>query len=348
MNSAIRRFFCLFLLFLSVFFSFRYIFPLFFPFFVGMLLALAAEPLVYFFCSKLRLSRSAAAGIGITMSLMLLALTFLLLCGFLVRQLRSLSGTLPELESTARSGINALSGWLLGLCENAPEGIRTLLTQNIRNFFSGSSTFLDRATDYLLNLASGILSRVPTSALGLGTTVISSFMISAKLPHLKGQLKALPLYRYVDPALTTVKKLRHALLGWLKAQLKRSCVTWAIVSVGLLVLRIPNALLWAILVSFVDAFPVLGTGVILVPWSLISFLQGSRFQAFGLLAVYIAVVLTRSVLEPKLVGRQLGLDPLITLICLYAGFQIWGIGGLILAPLLAAAASQISNLRESA
>ena len=348
MSSGIRKISSLFLVFLAVFLSFRIVFPLFFPFLIGTILAFAAEPLVQFFCSRLHLPRPAAAGIGITMSLMLLALAVLLICGFLIREVRSLSGMLPELEHTARSGIHALSQWLLGLCDHAPEGIRTLLTQNIRNFFSGSSALLERATDYLLNLASGILSRVPTGALGLGTAVISSFMISAKLPRLKEWFKALPLYRYAVPVLTALKKLRQALFGWIKAQCKLSCVTWAVVSIGLLVLRIPNALLWAILIAFVDAFPVLGTGIILVPWSLISFLQGSRFQAFGLLAVYAAAVLIRTALEPRLVGKQLGLDPLITLICLYAGFQIWGIGGLILAPLLAVAASQLAEMRESA
>ena len=70
-------------------------------------------------------------------------------------------------------------------------------------------------------------------------------------------------------------------------------------------------------------------------WSIFSFLQGDTLPAFGLLGLYAAAALTRTVLEPRLVGRQLGIDPLVTLLALYAGYRFWGILGMILAPLLA-------------
>ena len=98
--------------------------------------------------------------------------------------------------------------------------------------------------------------------------------------------------------------MRTALGGWLKAQLKLAVVTWGILSLGFLILRIPHSLLWALLVAALDAFPVLGTGAILLPWSLICLLQQETARGIGLLGVYAAATLTRSVLEPRLVGRQ--------------------------------------------
>ena len=100
--------------------------------------------------------------------------------------------------------------------------------------------------------------------------------------------------------------------------------------------------------ALVDAFPILGTGTVLVPWSLFSFLQGDYVLAFGLLILYGTTALTRSVLEPRLLGRQLGLDPLITLMALYAGYRLWGIGGMLLAPILAVAATQLLSANQSA
>lgn len=93
--------------------------------------------------------------------------------------------------------------------------------------------------------------------------------------------------------------------------------------------------------ALVDAVPVLGTGTVLLPWSLILFLQGDNARSIGLLGLYGVISLTRSVLEPKLVGRELGLDPLVTLFALYAGYKLWGIGGMILSPLLAVTAIQL-------
>ena len=123
--------------------------------------------------------------------------------------------------------------------------------------------------------------------------------------------------------------------------MKLMAVTFGVMSVGFLLLRIPYGLLWAAAVALVDAFPVLGTGTVLVPWSLVCFLQGDSARGIGLLGIYGAATLIRSALEPKLVGKHLGLDPLVTLIALYAGYKLWGLLGMLLAPLLAVAATQV-------
>ena len=93
--------------------------------------------------------------------------------------------------------------------------------------------------------------------------------------------------------------------------------------------------------ALVDAFPVLGTGTVLLPWSLLCFLQQDSARAIGLLGIYTTVTLTRSLMEPKLVGRHLGLDPLATLMSLYIGYRLWGIPGMLFAPLLAVTALQL-------
>ena len=99
-------------------------------------------------------------------------------------------------------------------------------------------------------------------------------------------------------------------------------------------------MLWAFGICLLDALPVLGTGTVLLPWALICCLQLDKARAIGLVGIYVVISLVRSVLEPKLVGRQLGLDPLVTLFSLYAGYKLWGIGGMIVAPLLAVTVTQ--------
>ena len=90
-----------------------------------------------------------------------------------------------------------------------------------------------------------------------------------------------------------------------------------------------------------DVLPVLGTGTVLIPWSLLKLLGGDIPRCIGLLGIYLTVTLIRSGLEPKLLSRQLGMDPLLTLISLYVGFRLWGIGGMILAPLLSVTVLQL-------
>lgn len=326
---------------LGIWLTMRIFLPLGFPFLLGGALALAAEPMVGFLGSRMKLPRPAAAGLGVTAAFCLLILLILLLCALLLREIAALVRILPNLQETLSGGLTSLSAWALKIAERMPTGIRELLERNIRDFFSGSSELLSQTFRYALGLTGGVLSQVPGSALVLGTAVISSYMISARLPHMKDWLQAkLPRER-IQKLLDTLKRLKAVFFGWLKAQLKLMGLTWVILILGLTLLRISYALLWASAVALVDAFPILGTGTVLLPWALVSALQGDTPRAVGLLGVYAVISLTRSVMEPKLVGSHLGLDPLATLAALYIGFRLWGFGGMILSPILAVAAAQM-------
>lgn len=327
--------------FLAVWVGIRYFLPLSLPFLLGTGLALTAEPMVSFFCKRFHFPRPLSVGIGVTMAFVCIAILLLILCAFIVRELGVLAGIMPNLEDAARNGISTVQGWLLELTSHTPQSIRPLLSDNVNALFSDGTALLDRAAGYVLGLAGNLLSHIPDSALGLGTAVISGYMISAKLPKIRSWiLKKLPREK-LRPILAALGRMKSAISGWLVAQVKLMGVTLTILILGLVLLRIPYALLWALGICLVDAFPVLGTGTVLLPWALISFLRDDAARAIGLVGIYAIITLTRSILEPKLVGKQLGLDPLVTLMALYAGYKLWGIGGMILAPLLAVTAFQL-------
>ena len=296
----------------------RLFLPILFPFLLGGALALGAEPVTVLLCARLKLPRGAAAGIGVTTAFCLLILLVLLLCALILREFSLLMSILPALEQSLSGGLSAL-----------------------RDFFSGSSELLKQTFRFALGLTGGVLRRVPNGALILGTAVISSYMISARLPTIRTWLKHTIAGARVRSFLERTKQMKVVLLGWLKAQLKLMGLTGGILTAGLLLLRVPYAPLWAGAVALVDVFPVLGTGTVLLPWALISFLQKQTVRAVGLLGIYSVISLTRSVMEPKLLGSQLGLDPLATLAALYTGFRLWGFKGMLLAPLLAVTALQL-------
>ncbi len=342
MNSPLlRKYLSAGAVLLLIWLGLRFLLPLAMPFLLAAALTLLAEPLVRVFQKRLQLPRGAASGIGVSITLLLTVLIFITVCAFLLRELGQLAGVMPDLEDTAEGGIASLEGFFLTLAAKTPENVSPLLTQGVENLFSGSSRVLDQVSGRLLELASGILKGLPDSALGLGTWVLASFMTSVRLPQIQGFLKNQLPERWREKYLPALQKLRRTLAGWLLAQLKLAGITFCILTLGFLILQISYAPLWAFLISLADALPVLGTGTILVPWSLVCFLQGDTIQAIGLLGIYAAAALMRSILEPKLIGKQLGLDPLITLMALYAGYHIWGILGMLFAPLLAVALTQI-------
>ncbi len=348
MPSQPKKLLALLLAALLGWFFLRYLLPISIPFLLAVVLALTAEPLVFFFHTRLKLPRTAATGIGVTITLVLVVLALTVLGALLLRQLRSLAGVLPDLEGTARQGILALRQWLLDLADKSPRGIRPMVKQGVEGIFDDGSTLLNQLLPRVLNMATGILSRVPDSALGVATCLLASFMLSAKLPGIGQWLSRRLPQSWHEQYYPMLRRLKKAVLGWLSAQLKLMGMTFLVLLFGFWLLKIPHAPVWAVIIAILDALPLLGTAVALVPWSIVCFLQGQSLRAIGLLAACAVAVLLRSILEPKLVGKHLGLDSLVTLIAMYTGYRLWGFGGLILAPLLAVVVTQLFTADQNA
>ena len=343
-RSPLQKLMIVFFSFRFLWVALRYLLPILLPFLLAAVLALAAEPLVKVLHRRLHISSGIASGIGVLLCLVLAVLLVLTLCALLLRQLGNLSGVLPDLESAAISGMESLEGFLLNLAQRTPNSISPILTHSVEGVFSDGTMVLDQLVAKLLALASGLLTQIPDSALGFGTWILASFMISAKLPQIRQWLGQKIPTSWRQQYFPAANRLKKNLWGWVLAQGKLMGITFIILTGGFWLLRIPHALLWSFLISLVDALPVLGTGTVLVPWSLVCFLQGNHVQSLGLLGTYAAAALLRSVLEPKLIGKQLGLDPLVTLLSMYAGYRLWGFPGMLFSPLIAITLTQLAAL----
>ena len=334
-----KGFFAFILLFL-IWVTGKFLLPFLFPFLLGTGIALAAEPVVRLGCTRLKLPRGAAAGVGVSLTLVLLLGIVLFLGALLVRELGTFAERIPH---AAKQSALVLEDYLTTLSAKAPEPVGPVLTGSIHRFFQDSSTLADRAVEKVPGLLSGILGKVPGSAMSLGTGVLSGYFISARLPDLKSRAASRIPDFWKDSILPTLRHLKDSLGKWLIAQGKLIGITYCIVSAGLLLLRIPYALAWAVLVAAVDAIPLLGTGTVLLPWALTKLLQADPFAAAGLVAVYLVAMITRTVLEPRFYGSHLGLDPLVMLIFLYFGYRLWGFLGIIISPLLAATTKALTE-----
>ena len=324
--------FALVLLFF-VWLTMKILFPFLFPFLLGLGIALAAEPMVNAAQTRLRFPRGWSAGVGVSVTLILLLGLIFFLGAIIVRELGLFVQQIP---AVAKQSAGLLEDALVSLSSKAPAPVGPVLTNSIHNIFQDSTVLADQAVQKMPELLSGFLGKLPSSAMILGTGVLSGYFISARLPKLKAKAaNALPS-AWKEQILPTLQHLKGSLGKWLLAQGKLMSITYGIVSIGLLLLGIPYAFAWAILVAVVDAIPLLGTGIILLPWALTKLLQGEPVTAAGMAAIYLVAVVTRSVLEPRFFGRHLGLDPLVMLIFLFFGYRLWGFLGIILSPLLAA------------
>lgn len=329
--------------FLGAFLAIRYLGPLLMPFLLGTLLALAAEPAVSLGVRRLKLPRSLSAGVGVTVTLVLLTATIYLVGALTVKELGQLAGAMPNLQQTIGQGLTVLQDFMIGIADRAPDGLRSVLTELVLELFGSSSALLSRLTGMLPGFFSSLLGRIPGGAISLATGILAGYMISVRLPMLRQFLSRRIPDKWRERYLPALNKLRKTLGAWLKAQLKLMGVTYGIVTAGLLLSGVSFAPVWALAVALVDAVPVLGTGTVLIPWAVISLLQGRTLPAVGILCTYAAAMLTRTTLEPRLVGKQLGLDPLVTLLFFYVGYKLFGVLGMLFAPVLAAAAKSLTT-----
>lgn len=336
----IATFLCVF--FFAWFFL-RFALPVCLPFLLGGALALVSEPAASRL-SGLRVPRSVAAAISVTMSLGVVCIGVLALGSLLIRKLSALSGVLPDMAGMVMSGIDALQSWLSGLTLRLPAEVGQPIRNAILGFSKSGAALLEQGVKYTLGLAGGMLCAIPGSALSFATALIAAYMISSEMEKIKRFLAAKIPAEKQESWKRKIMALRKNALMWFLSQAKLSAVTLGILTVGFLFLRIPFGIGWALVICLVDALPVLGIGTVLIPWSLIAFLQGDPARAAGLLGLYITSALVRSVLEPKFVGSHLGLDPLVTLFALYGGFRLWGVAGMMVMPMVAVGA--VSAIRE--
>lgn len=184
-------------------------------------------------------------------------------------------------------------------------------------------------------VAARLLSAIPSALLFLAVTVIAGFYFCMDRKGIEASLCAC-LPSRVQRRLPALRGRVRRLSGrYLRAYLLLLMLTLAAVFLGLTVLRVEYAFLLATLIAIVDLLPVLGVGTVLLPWSALELLRRDYRLGVGLLVLYLAVTLLHQVLEPRLVGKSLGLHPLLTLAAGYAGFRLLGVVGILLGPLFA-------------
>jgi len=179
-----------------------------------------------------------------------------------------------------------------------------------------------------VRLVSAIITGLPSVILSIILMVVSTFFISMDFEQIvQYALSVMPekMRRTVTETVNTGVGSVRKILG---SYILIMCMSFVELSVGFLLLKIPYAVGLALLVAVIDIMPVLGTGLILIPWAIIAAVLRMYPIAIGVAMLYIFMLVVRNVVEPKLVGKQMGLHPVVTLVSMFLGLNMFGIFGL--------------------
>ncbi len=305
------------------------------PFLVAFIISLMIEPAIKFIMAKTKLTRRSSS-----------IIIFVLVSVIILGSLAWILITLFSESSSLLQGLNDYFDKAYIQFQRLMESFnfdKIHLSQEIQNVIQNSTgDLLETASNWLRNALTGLINLVtglPSIAICIGITVVALYFICVDKIYILDQIEHHLPKIWVRKIGRHLKDLIKTLGGYLKAEATLVLVSFIISLIGLYVLQfmgfnIQYPLLMALFIGFIDALPILGSGTVMVPWAILSAINGDINLGIAIVILLIIMSVARQILEPKLVSKNIGVHPIFTLIAMYTGFKVIGIMGLLIGPIV--------------
>lgn len=293
---------------------------------------------------KNRLKRGLSVFIYILLFI-LIGLLISFVISFIVRFLSTISREIPawigetSLIDHLMRAINSVSTSLGGVLNNESiESIRTSL-QNIQNNIMQS---IPQLLTRLLTIITGLFSSLPRLILVTVIMIMSGYYFIVQTDRLyKLALRIVPDRRLVRKVFNLITSLTSTLFRILGGFILLMIITFIETYIGFLIIRMPNALTWAIVTAIVDVLPILGISFTMIPMVIVFLLTGETLLGIGVLVLFIVMTILRRIIEPAILGNAMHIHPLVTILSMIVGIAVMGLGGILVGPLLFFVAREI-------
>ncbi len=302
-----------------------------FPFVIGAVIAFSVQPLANKINKKINISQGMWS---VIFALLLYAIVGAIFC-FLVYRIILLAFDfieyLPSFFKNIQNFFIKIENRYANIFEHLPKELKN----STENFWVETiEKFTLSLGNSVTNGVSGFIKKIPLFFISGIVTLVASCYISKDFLQLKRFVKEL----IGEKTAKNSVKIKNILVGTVFKILKGYAVLYLItlleLYLGFLILGIDKAFLLSVIIAIIDLLPVLGTGTVLVPWSILSVLSNDLRLGIGVAILYIVIVLVRNFLEPKIIGMQLGVNSLFTLMAMFLGLKVLGFWGLVLFPVI--------------
>ena len=303
----------------------------FMPFVIGWIIAMIANPLVRILERRLKVARKHTSMVIIIGVLAGVIMVIYFLGVKIGEETRSFLEQAPEMYSEFREEFQDAGKNLESIVNELPQNVQDSLEEAQKDIGDITGQAVGKISQFTVDKAGTFARNITVILISIIFSIMSAYFFIADRDRI------LEFGRKHTPQIIQEKwsmmaeSFRMVFGGYFKAQFKIMAVIGVILFVGMLILKVRFAILVAILVAFLDMLPFLGTGTVLLPWAVFKLLSGDIRYAVGLVILYLVTQLVRRIIEPKLVGDSIGMNPLVTLIFMYIGYRMGGVLGMILA-----------------
>jgi len=329
-NDINKIFYFLIFIILIYFFTIflaSYIAPLIF----GYILCLLLYPITEFFQNKCHISRNISSLVSIALFLFVIVFVCTNIIIKIIYEAKLFSVDFPVYVENALNLIKEFKEKFNTYFKIMPTSMQEAVNNLCQSYIRGlSSTVGTGVKDSSVGIVKGLPKFIMIVILGFISTF---FFLNDKYEIEEFIKRQIPLA--LKRRITVIKTgVINSIIGYVKAQSMLMCIVAIICIIGLSIIKYPYALFLGIIISIIDALPVFGSGAVFWPWCAYSFFTGNYKNAICIIIINLTVLLTRQILEPRILGKQIGLHPLATLTSIYAGLRIFGLFGFILGPMV--------------
>ena len=299
------------------------------PLIIALLLYVITAPLVKLLHKKLKINNQITAVLSVVILLGVVITLLVLLISRIVSEVQSFIVNLPTISQGLYVQLDAIVDILQEHLDLLPPRLVDTLMSSVQSLMARVVSAVGSAASYSIAIITGL----PRALIFIVATIVCTFMLILDNEKMVAFTKRQFPETWLNAYATAKKGLLNALLGYIRAQLVMVCITFTELLIAFSILNVRYALLLALLIALVDMLPVFGAGLFLIPWFSYSFLMADYRMGIGLLVLYALTIIIRQIIEPRVLGRNIGVYPMLTLLALYAGLKLWGVGGLFMGPI---------------
>lgn len=303
----------------------------FMPFVIGWIIAAIASPLVNWLEKRLKIVKKLGSALIVILVLAAIILALYFGISRLASEISDLIRNFPDMYAQLEIGLRQIGDTLSGIFERLPTGIQNGWNTVVRNLDQYMGNLVSNMSEPTVMAAGNIAKSVPYYLISFIVAVLSAYFFIVEREEVLAWMKRVSPESVQKRMTLVMDNLRYAVGGYFKAQFKIMGIVFLILLVGLGILDTGYFVLVAFLIAFLDFLPFFGTGTAMIPWAVYEFFMGDYKMTVALIVIYVITQAVHQLLQPKLVGDSVGLNPLVTLFLLYIGYRMGGILWMILA-----------------